>query len=203
MRLFYDSRRRSQDIDLDYVGAEFWRVEDKVDETLVSRAFRDLLGLAGVEMADLTKPKQTGTPRDGSSRSSGAGPDSTPRSSSRPGTRPIRSTPLRLRGRTSGGPPVSASSRPTTTCGRLRSGRRSRPSPSARRPSRATSSISTSCSPGTRRRSRPVMSTGHWWPRPSTRRLRSRSRRSPTSLSTTLKRSSSRSTTGQRCGTRW
>ena len=61
MRLFYDSRRRSQDIDLDYVGAAFWKVEDKVDETLASRAFRDLLRLAGVEMADLTKPKQTRT----------------------------------------------------------------------------------------------------------------------------------------------
>lgn len=63
MRLFYDSRRRSQDIDLDYVGAAFWKVEDKVDETLGSRAFRDLLRLAGVEMADLTKPKQTDTTR--------------------------------------------------------------------------------------------------------------------------------------------
>ncbi len=63
MRLFYDSRRRSQDIDLDYVGSAFWKVEDKVDETLDSRAFRDLLRLAGVEMADLSKPKQTGTTR--------------------------------------------------------------------------------------------------------------------------------------------
>ena len=63
MRLFHDSRRRSQDIDLDYVGAAFWKVEDKVDETLASRAFRDLLRLAGVEIADLTKPKQTDTTR--------------------------------------------------------------------------------------------------------------------------------------------
>ena len=63
MRLFYESRRRSQDIDLDYVGTAFWKVEDKVDETLDSRAFRDLLRLAGVEMADLTKPKQTDTTR--------------------------------------------------------------------------------------------------------------------------------------------
>jgi predicted nucleotidyltransferase component of viral defense system len=63
LRLFYDSRRRSQDIDLDYLGAAFWKVEEKVDETLASRAFRDLLRLASVEMVDLTKPKQTGTTR--------------------------------------------------------------------------------------------------------------------------------------------
>jgi hypothetical protein len=63
MRLFYDSRRRSQDIDLDYLGPASWKVEDKVDETLDSRAFRDLLRLAGVEMTDLTKPKQTATTR--------------------------------------------------------------------------------------------------------------------------------------------
>jgi len=63
MRLFYDSRRRSQGIDLDYLGSAFWKVEDKVDETLNSRAFRDLLRLAGVEMVDLTKPNQTTTTR--------------------------------------------------------------------------------------------------------------------------------------------
>lgn len=63
MRLFYDSRRRSQNIDLDYLGSAFWKVEDKIDETLDSRAFRDLLRLAGVEMADLTKPMQTATTR--------------------------------------------------------------------------------------------------------------------------------------------
>jgi hypothetical protein len=63
MRLFYDSRRRSQDIDLDYLGSTSWKVEDKVDETLDSRAFRDLLRLTGVEMVDLTKPKQTATTR--------------------------------------------------------------------------------------------------------------------------------------------
>ena len=63
MRLFYESRRRSQDIDLDYVGTAFWKIEHKVDETLDSRAFRDLLRLAGVGMADLTKPKETDTTR--------------------------------------------------------------------------------------------------------------------------------------------
>jgi hypothetical protein len=41
----------------------FWKVEDKVDEMLAARAFRDLLRLAGVEMADLTKPKQADTTR--------------------------------------------------------------------------------------------------------------------------------------------
>ncbi|MEK6687122.1 MAG: nucleotidyl transferase AbiEii/AbiGii toxin family protein, partial [Gemmatimonadota bacterium] len=31
LRLFYNSRRRSQDIDLDYIGAAFWRAEERVD----------------------------------------------------------------------------------------------------------------------------------------------------------------------------
>lgn len=63
LRLFFDSRRRSQDIDLDYVGSAFWKVEDKLDETLASRVFRDLLRVAAVELGEVTKPKQTDTTR--------------------------------------------------------------------------------------------------------------------------------------------
>ncbi len=63
LRLFYDSRRRSQDIDLDYVGARADELEDKVDQTLASNAFRSLLRLAGVVMTEPTKPKQTATTR--------------------------------------------------------------------------------------------------------------------------------------------
>lgn len=63
LRLFFDSRRRSQDIDLDYVGAAFWRVEEKVDAVLGSRSFNDLLRVQGVEVIDLAKTKQTDTTR--------------------------------------------------------------------------------------------------------------------------------------------
>lgn len=63
LRLWYDSRRRSQDIDLDYLGDRFDAVEDKVDAVLASRAFRDLLRLAGVTMTDPTKPHQFETTR--------------------------------------------------------------------------------------------------------------------------------------------
>src|SRR5450759_3745275 len=63
LRLFYGSRRRSQDIDFDYLGSRFDAVEGAVDAALASRAFRDLLRVAGVEMSEPTKPKQTDTTR--------------------------------------------------------------------------------------------------------------------------------------------
>lgn len=63
LRLFFDSRRRSQDIDLDYVGAAFWRAEERVDVVLASRAFTDLLRLQGVELVDLAKTEPTATTR--------------------------------------------------------------------------------------------------------------------------------------------
>lgn len=63
LRLFYDSRRRSQDIDLDFTGTAFWRLAERVDATLASRAFMDLLRVQRIELIDLTKPKQTNTTR--------------------------------------------------------------------------------------------------------------------------------------------
>lgn len=63
LRLFFNSRRRSQDIDLDYIGSAFWRVEERVDAVLASRAFVDLLRIQGVEVVDLAKTKQTDTTR--------------------------------------------------------------------------------------------------------------------------------------------
>jgi len=63
LRLFYDSRRRSQDIDFDYLGSRFEAVEAGLDAALASRAFRDLLRVAGVTMSEPTKPKQTPTTR--------------------------------------------------------------------------------------------------------------------------------------------
>jgi hypothetical protein len=63
LRLFFDSRRRSQDIDLDYVGSAFWRAEERVDAVLGSHAFTDLLRVQGAELVDVAKPKQTSTTR--------------------------------------------------------------------------------------------------------------------------------------------
>ena len=63
LRLFFGSRRRSQDIDLDYVGSAFWRAEERVDAVLASRAFTDLLRVQGLELVDLAKTKQTDTTR--------------------------------------------------------------------------------------------------------------------------------------------
>jgi hypothetical protein len=61
LRLFYNSRRRSQDIGFDYSGSAFWRVEERVDEVLAARAFLDLLRVRGIELLDLSKSKQTAT----------------------------------------------------------------------------------------------------------------------------------------------
>lgn len=63
LRLFYDSRRRSQDIDCDFAGTAFWRLGDHVDDVLASRAFLDLLKVRRIGVVDLTKPKQTDTTR--------------------------------------------------------------------------------------------------------------------------------------------
>ena len=63
LRLFFNSRRRSQDIDLDFAGSAFWRLEERVDAVLASRAFLDLLRTGGVALTDLSKPKQTATTR--------------------------------------------------------------------------------------------------------------------------------------------
>ena len=63
LRLFYDSPRRSQDIDLDIIGPESWAIEDRVDQVLNGRLFSDLLRLGGITMSVPTKPKQTHTTR--------------------------------------------------------------------------------------------------------------------------------------------
>ncbi len=65
LRLFEQSARRSQDIDLDYAGRpdRFDQVEDQVDATLRSPVLQNVLRLAGVVMSEPTKPKQTDTTR--------------------------------------------------------------------------------------------------------------------------------------------
>lgn len=63
LRLFYQSPRRSQDIDLDFLGDASWAIEERVDQVLGGRTFKDLLRLGGVTMSTPTKPKQTDTTR--------------------------------------------------------------------------------------------------------------------------------------------
>jgi hypothetical protein len=63
LRLFYDSPRRSQDIDFDYIGRRSDVLEAKIDEALAARGFREILRVAGVSMSEPTKPKQTPTTR--------------------------------------------------------------------------------------------------------------------------------------------
>lgn len=65
LRLFEQSARRSQDIDLDYAGRpdRFDQVEEQVDATLRSPVFQNVLRLAGVAISEPTKPKQTDTTR--------------------------------------------------------------------------------------------------------------------------------------------
>jgi Nucleotidyl transferase AbiEii toxin, Type IV TA system len=65
LRLFEQSARRSQDIDLDFAGRpdRFDLVEDQVDAVLRSGVFGGVLQLAGVAMSEPTKPKQTSTTR--------------------------------------------------------------------------------------------------------------------------------------------
>jgi len=50
-------------VDFDYLGSRFHAAEGAVDALLASRALRDLLRVAGVEMSEPTKPKQTDTTR--------------------------------------------------------------------------------------------------------------------------------------------
>lgn len=61
LRYFFESVRYSEDVDLDAVEIEPWRLEEKVDAVLASRAMELLLRTTGLTIADVTKPKQTAT----------------------------------------------------------------------------------------------------------------------------------------------
>lgn len=63
LRYFFDSLRYSQDIDLDYLGAQGWRLEEVVDGVLAGPALRMSLRASGLSLVDLSKPKQTETTR--------------------------------------------------------------------------------------------------------------------------------------------
>ena len=61
LRYFFESLRYSEDLDLDAVEMEDWRLEEKVDEVLASPSMRVLLRSGGLAVEEVTKPKQTGT----------------------------------------------------------------------------------------------------------------------------------------------
>lgn len=61
LRYFFGSLRYSEDIDLDAVDIEPWKLEAKIDEALGSPAIQILLRSGGLALEDVTKPKQTPT----------------------------------------------------------------------------------------------------------------------------------------------
>lgn len=61
LRYFYDSHRYSEDIDLDAVDIESWKLEEAVDGVLASSAIGLLLRSGGLAVKEVTKPKQTET----------------------------------------------------------------------------------------------------------------------------------------------
>lgn len=61
LRYFFKSVRYSEDIDLDAVEIEPWKLEAKVDEVLASPAMGLLLRAEGLAVEQATKPKQTPT----------------------------------------------------------------------------------------------------------------------------------------------
>ncbi len=61
LRYFYESLRYSEDIDLDAVSIEPWRLEAKIDDVLSSPATAILIRSQGLTIAQVTKPKQTET----------------------------------------------------------------------------------------------------------------------------------------------
>ena len=61
LRYFYESPRYSEDMDLDAVGIDRWKLEEKIDDVLASRALIQTVRSKDVSIAEITKPKQTET----------------------------------------------------------------------------------------------------------------------------------------------
>ncbi len=61
LRFFLCSRRRSRDLDLDYLGQRFDRFAERVDRVLVSRALAELLRARGMTLVDPRRSKDTPT----------------------------------------------------------------------------------------------------------------------------------------------
>lgn len=61
LRYFFDSHRYSEDIDLDAVEIEPWKLEEVVDGVLGSNPMQLLLRRCGLALGPISKPKQTET----------------------------------------------------------------------------------------------------------------------------------------------
>lgn len=61
LRLFLRSRRRSRDLDLDFLGTGFAHVGDRVDAVLASRTLATLLKARGIDLIDPRRSKDTNT----------------------------------------------------------------------------------------------------------------------------------------------
>lgn len=61
LRYFFESPRYSEDIDLDAISIEPWKLEERVDGVLAASATRLLLRTGGLTVKEVTKPKQTET----------------------------------------------------------------------------------------------------------------------------------------------
>lgn len=61
LRYFFESVRYSEDVDLDAVAIEPWKLGERVDAVLASGAMTLLLRSGGVSLKEVTKPKQTET----------------------------------------------------------------------------------------------------------------------------------------------
>ncbi len=61
LRYFHGSPRYSEDMDFDAVGIDRWKLEEKIDGVLGSRALIQIIGTQGISITEATKPKQTET----------------------------------------------------------------------------------------------------------------------------------------------
>jgi predicted nucleotidyltransferase component of viral defense system len=61
LRYFFDSPRYSEDLDLDALLIEAWKLEEKTDAVFASPAFGSLLRTGGLAIGESSKPKQMDT----------------------------------------------------------------------------------------------------------------------------------------------
>ncbi len=61
LRLFMDSIRRSEDIDLDFVGRKHWELQERMQKVLASPALRSLLAVQDMRIDSVNPSKTTPT----------------------------------------------------------------------------------------------------------------------------------------------